>query len=212
MSDLPHTCLLLIVLCNFYVLSTGRLANLIRILSVEGVLLSLIPLPAALAGSAHAAILVAGTLAVKGVIMPALLMRALRSIDEPLDSRPIVGAVYSLIPGFFILAAAFVAGLHIPLGDAFDPLIGGVGLATLVTSMLYMVNSRKAISQVIGFFIMENGILILAVGIRHGLPFVIEIAILFDLLLAAMIFGGFIRRMHEVFTHTDTSRMRKLKG
>lgn len=213
MNDLLHTSLFLIVLCNFYMLSTGRLANLIRILSMEGALMALLPAPAALAGSAHAIILVVGTLAAKSIVMPTFLMRTVRSIDEPPESQPIVGFVYSLILGFIILALAFVAGLYVPLGPgAGSRLHGAVGLSTLLTGMLFMVNSRKAISQVIGFLIMENGILILAVGISQGLPFVIEIAVLFDILLAAMIFGGFIHRMHDVFMHTDVSRMHKLKG
>lgn len=205
--------LILLVISNFYILSTGRYANAVRAVAIQGCLISLLPLPEVLAGSMHAIFLSGGTLIVKAVLLPILLMKVLQSTDEFKVVQPFLGAVASLLLGFVMLAAAFLAGLAIPLpSHENDVLMGAVGLSTLLTGMLLMVNRRKAISQVIGFLILENGILILSLRISRGLPFVIELAILLDILLAAMIFGGFIQSIHDIYSHTDVSRMRKLKG
>ena len=205
--------LILLVLSNFYILSTGRYANAIYAVAFQGCLISVLPLPEVMAGSIHAFFLAAGTLIIKGMILPILLNRVLRSTEEFRVVQPFLGPGASLLLGFIILASAFVAGLAIPLPvRANDVLMGAVGLSTILTGMLLMVNRRKAISQVAGFLIMENGILILSLRISRGLPFVIDLAILLDVLLAAMIFGGFIQRIHAIYSHTDVSRMRKLKG
>lgn len=213
MTGLIPAILILLVICNLYALSTTRYAHAIRAIAVQGFLIAALPLPQVLAGSLHAMFLTAGTLAVKAVLLPVLLMRVLQTTDEFKVVQPFLGSVASLLLGFLMLAAAFLAGLIIPLPvHEHDVLMGATGLATLLTGMLLMVNRRKAVSQVIGFLALENGILILSLRISRGLPFVIELAILLDVLLAAMIFGGFIQSIHEIYSHTDVSRMRKLKG
>lgn len=205
--------LVLMVLTNFYILNTGRYVNAVRAIALQGFLVSLLPLPDVLAGSGHAIFLAAGTLLIKGVIMPVILMRVLRSTDEFRAAQSFLGPVASVLLGFATLAAAFWAGVAIPgASRPHDILMGAVGLSTILTGMMLMVNRRKAIGQVIGFLILENGILTLSLRLSPGLPFVIELAILFDVLLAAMIFGGFIQSVHDIFAHTDVSRMRKLKG
>ncbi|OGH62856.1 MAG: hypothetical protein A3G34_16630 [Candidatus Lindowbacteria bacterium RIFCSPLOWO2_12_FULL_62_27] len=205
--------LVLVVITNFYILNTGRYVNSVRSIALQGCLLAVLPLPEALAGSPQALFLSAGTLIVKGILMPLILIRVIRSTDEFRVAQPFLGPVASVLVGFAILAAAFRAGALIPAPlRPHDGLMGAVGLATILTGMLIMVNRRKAVGQVIGFLILENGILILSLRISRGLPFVIEMAVLFDVLLAAMIFGGFIQSVHETFAHTDVSRMRKLKG
>lgn len=213
MNNLADTCLVLIVLCNLSILSAGRLSHLVRALAAEGVLLAVLLVPQALGGEYHMLWIAAGTLLVKGVAMPMLFMRALRSIDEPLDAKPIVGYMISLVVGFGILVSAFVVGLATPSRvHSGNVLMGAVGLSTLFCGIFIMVNRRKALAEVIGFLVMENGILLLSRHITPGLPWVIEFAILFDILVAAMIFGGFVQTMHSLFLHTDVSRMRKLRG
>ncbi len=213
MSGEYSAILVLVVITNFYILNTSRYIISARAIALQGCLLSLLPLPDAFAGSPQAMFLSAGTLMVKGILMPVILIRAIRSTDEFRVAQPFLGHVASVLLGFVILVAAFWAGAAIPLPTRpHDVLMGAVGLATILTGMMIMVNRRKAVGQVIGFLILENGILILSLRISRGLPFVIEMAILFDVLLAAMIFGGFIQSVHETFSHTDVSRMRKLKG
>ncbi|MBI4178939.1 hypothetical protein HY522_05930 [bacterium] len=205
--------LVLVVITNFYILNTGRYVNAVRAVALQGCLLSLLPLPQALAGSPEAVFLAAGTMIVKGVLMPLILVRVIHSTDEFRVVHPFLGPVASVLLGFAILAVAFRAGAAIPGAvHPHDALMGAVGTATVLCGMLIMVNRRKAVGQVIGFLILENGVLVLSLRISRGLPFVIELAILFDVLLAAMIFGGFIQSVHAQFSHTDVSRMRKLKG
>jgi len=87
-----------------------------------------------------------------------------------------------------------------------------VSLLVMFDGMFIMIFRMKAIAQVIGLLIMENGLFICAVSLCGSMPFLVEIAIFFDVFVCVMVMGVFIYRINELFTHIDVSRLTSLKG
>ena len=88
----------------------------------------------------------------------------------------------------------------------------GVAGFVLLTGIFLMVSRIKALAQVIGLLLAENGIFLAATVIPGGMPFFVEIALFFDVLVSVMILGLFIYRINAIFTHIDVSKLSGLKG
>ena len=84
-------------------------------------------------------------------------------------------------------------------------------LACILLSFLMMITRRKAVSQVIGFLAMENGLFFAATSATYGMPMVVELGILFDVLVAALVFGVFFFHIRETFESLDIHHLEKLK-
>ena len=100
----------------------------------------------------------------------------------------------------------------IPSSERLDQLAMSIALFMMLVGIWLMVSRIKAMAQVIGLLMMENGVFLAATIIPGGTPFFIEIAIFFDILVSAMIFGLFIYRINAIFTHIDVSKLTGLKG
>jgi hydrogenase-4 component E len=75
-----------------------------------------------------------------------------------------------------------------------------------------MVSRKKALMQVIGLVVLENGIFVAAITTTSGMPLVIEIGIFFDLLIGVLLMGVFVFRIRDTFEHVDVSKLRRLRG
>lgn len=87
-----------------------------------------------------------------------------------------------------------------------------VSLLVVFEGMFLMVFRKKALAQVIGLLVMENGLFLCAVSLCGSMPFIVEIAIFFDVFVCVMVTGVFIYRIKELFTHIDVSKLSSLKG
>jgi hydrogenase-4 component E len=87
----------------------------------------------------------------------------------------------------------------------------GVGLACVLLSFLVMITRKKAMTQIIGFLSMENGLLFSATNATYGMPMVVELAIALDVLIGAIIFGIFFFQIRETFESLDLKFFEKLK-
>ena len=87
-----------------------------------------------------------------------------------------------------------------------------VSLTIVLTGFFIMVFRMKAVSQIIGLLVMENGIFLLATSIAGGMPFFVEMAIFLDVLLSVIILNVFVYRINKMFTHIDAAKLNKLKG
>jgi hydrogenase-4 component E len=84
-------------------------------------------------------------------------------------------------------------------------------MASILLSFLMMIARRKAVSQVVGFLAMENGLFFAATSTTYGMPMVVELGILFDVLVATLIFGVFFFHIRETFESLDIHHLEKLK-
>lgn len=211
MTDLSNLCLLLVILINFFALGSSRLGACIHAVALQGAVLAL--LPVAVHGlTGHALFLAAGALALKGVLIPWLLLRAIREVHIRREMEPLIGFVPTLLLGALATAAAFIFADLLPLaGEHHGELFIPTSLATLFTGFLLLISRRKAITQVVGYLILENGIFIFGILLAEAMPLMVEAGILLDLLVGVFVMGIVIGQINREFSSLDTEQLSALK-
>ena len=211
MADLNNLCLLVVILINFFVLGSSRLGACIHAVALQGAVLALLPLTAH-GVSGHTVLLAAGAFALKGVFIPRLLLRAIREVRIRREMEPLIGFVPTLLLGALVTAGSIIFGDLLPLvaahqGGLFIP----TALATLFAGFLLLISRRKAITQVVGYLILENGIFIFGVLLVEAMPLMVEAGILLDLLVAVFVMGIVIGQINREFSTLDTEQLSALK-
>ena len=203
--------LLIVILVNFFTLGSARLVACIRAVAFQGALLALLPL-AAHGLSGHALILGAGALAFKGIFIPWLLLRAIREVRIRREVEPFIGFVPTMVIGALVTAGAFIFSGFLPLAPEHQAgLFVPTALATMASGFLLLITRRKAITQVLGYLILENGIFIFAVLLSTAIPLMVEAGILLDLLVGVFVMGIVLNQISREFSTLNTERLTALK-
>jgi hydrogenase-4 component E len=170
-------------------------------------------LATAYAHHAREAYLVAGlVLIVKVVIIPYGLLRVSERLKVARGVRASTSSAQSVFvtAGLILLAYLVVQPYVRALGLRPDML--GAAVALVLTGAFLMVSRKTALMQVIGLLVLENGIFLAALTTTFGMPLVVEIGIVFDLLMGVLVMGLFVFRIRDTFEHLDVSRLRRLRG
>ncbi|KGO35524.1 MAG: hypothetical protein WBN83_16945 [Desulfoprunum sp.] len=203
--------LLLVIPLNFFILGSSRLGACIRTTALQGSILALVSLlvhPV----TAHTLFLAGAALALKGLLMPWLLFRAIRQVQIRREIEPLIGYVPTLLLGTLAMAGAFIFSDLLPLIEAHrGSMIVSVGLATLATGFLVLATRRKALTQVLGYLIFENGVFIFGMLLSEAMPVIVEAAVLLDLLVAVFIMGIVINQISREFPTTDMENLSSLR-
>jgi len=203
--------LVLVLLINFISLGTSRLMFSIRAVAVQGVILGILP------GlihrfSWHLVGITAGIIAAKGFIIPWLLTRAVRSAEIKREVEPFLGYVPTLLLGALFTALSFGFASKLPLlPEHQNYMFVPASIATLMAGFLILTTRRKAISQVIGYLVLENGIFIFGLLLADAMPIMVEAGVLLDLLVGTFVMGIVINHISREFSSLDTSRLTSLK-
>ena len=211
MNSLADQFLVLCLLLNFTVLGTSRLNFSLRAVALQGVLLGILP---ALIHpfSWHLLAIVVGIIVVKGALIPILIIRAIRKAEIQREFVPFVGYIPSLVLGGIFTAVAFVFAARLPLAPEHEGLLFvPASIATIMCGFLILMGRRKAISQVIGYLIMENGIFIFGLLLADAMPVMVEAGALLDLLVGIFVMGIVINHINREFSTLDTSRLSALR-
>jgi hydrogenase-4 component E len=211
MQNLTELVLLLVVLTNFAVLGTTRLSTCIRTLAAQGVLLGVLALALAAQPSFHALALGVGTIAVKGIVLPWLLQRAIREAAIRREVEPIVGFTASLLLGAIAVALGFAIAERLPLEQVQQALLVPVSLATLLVGFIVMTTRRKAITQVVGYLLLENGIYLFGLTQTGSVPFLLEVGVLLDVFVGVFIMGIVVFHINRAFDSLDSSHLTELR-
>ncbi|HOW66009.1 MAG TPA: hydrogenase [Candidatus Paceibacterota bacterium] len=205
--------LVLIVLTNLRLLASGRLGAAIRTVALQGVLLAALPLMAHEPGHFwRAGALALGTMALKGIVFPWLLFRALREADVEREVNPYVGYFTSLLAGVLGLAVALRLSARLPgLPTTASPLLVPVAVFSILAGLLLIVGRRRAVSQVLGFLVLENGVYTFGVGVMREVSLLVEVAVLLDVLVAVFVMGIALFHINREFDHIDADRLSSLK-
>jgi hydrogenase-4 component E len=197
---------------NLIALGTSRLPALIRAMSAQGVILGVMPVLMGHELDWRVVLVAVATLAGKGLVIPSLLRRATRTaqIDRELD--PPIGFVSSLLLGSMGSMAALWLGQMLPLlpEHAGTLLVPGA-LATVFTGFLLMMGRAKAISQVCGYLILENGIYLFGLLLIKATPLLVEGGVLLDLTVGVFIIGIIVDRIQRAFDSLDTRHLTSLR-
>jgi hydrogenase-4 component E len=149
-------------------------------------------------------------IAAKGALIPAFLAWTAGRIGLQRDRGAFLNPALALLAGCAALAAGFFLTSQVRAAAAPAPGAAGMALALLLIGMLLMITRRLAISQVIGFLVLENGIFLYAITQTHGMPLMIEMGVVLDLLVGVMVAGLVIFRLNRSFEHIDVTQLRGL--
>ena len=207
------SCILTVFLA-LSVLATNRIVGMIKIFALQSFLLSLVPLflhADAIAG--RDIMLSLGTMVLKAVLVPAILFWAIRHISMRSEIRPIIGLGTSILCGAVLIAVAFWVSLSLRLpGKLFSSLILPCSLATMLLGFMIMVTRTRAITQVLGYLVIENGIFLFAVSLFDVMPVLVEMGILLVIFVAVFIMAIVLNHINEEFERTRGSERRPKWG
>lgn len=210
---LPHATalvLLLVVLTDLAVLGTMRLSTCIRALAVQGLLLGFLPILIAPTVSLHAVGLAIGTVAVKAVALPLFLVWAIREAAVRREVEPSIGPIASLLLGAAAVALAFAIAARLPEPPGSEALLVPYSLATLIIGFIVLTTRRKAVTQVVGYLMLENGIYLFGLTQTESVPFLLELGVLLDVFVGVFIMGIVVFHINREFDSIDSARLTEL--
>ena len=213
MYSLFQFVILLLLITDLIVLWSGRIIMLIRLSAVQGMLLAallLLPINGELDGE-HI-FLASAVFAMKGIGFPVFLRRtSLRLGIEPMV-RMRLGRFFPLLAGLVCLAFSMLLENRIPeVEGLFPPLLLPVALTTLFTGLIVVVSCAKALTQVIGYLVAENGIFILGIPLMTEGSMLFELSILLDVFAAIFVMAIAINHINSAFASIDLAHFRNLR-
>ena len=212
MTDLLNAILVVVLVLNLLVLGTSRILAVIRSVALQGALLGLIPLLVHEQLSARVLLVSAAAIALKGVAIPAIMTRALRDAQIKREVEPLIGLLPSMILGALATAFAMLLAAQLPLVERHaEGLLVPTSIATVLVGFILLTTRWKALSQVVGYLVLENGIFIFGMLLVEAMPFVVEMGVLLDLLVAIFVMGIILNHINREFSSLDTRQLSTLK-
>ena len=203
----------LLLLISFAMLSQRRILSLINLFALQGFVLALSTFVVAYSTTQHHLYYSAGlTLLLKVLVLPWLLHRLIRKLNVRWDVETLINIPATMLVGIALVIFAF--NLAAPIAQLAEGLtrgLIGIALACVLLSLLMMLTRRKAVTQVVAFLSLENGLFFAATSATQGMPLVVELGIALDVLVATFIFGIFFFQIRETFDSLDITHMEKLK-
>jgi hydrogenase-4 component E len=145
-------------------------------------------------------------------VIPVLIIRAIHKAEIQREFVPFIGYIPSLVLGALFTALAFIFADKLPLAPEHEGLLFvPASIATVMCGFLILMGRRKAISQVIGYLLMENGIFIFGLLLAEAMPVMVEAGALLDLLVGIFVMGIVINHISREFSTLDTSRLSNLR-
>jgi hydrogenase-4 component E len=204
--------LVLILLLNFLLLGASRLRTAIHASAFQGALLGLLTVLVHGALDPRAILVGAAAIAIKGALIPSMLRRALRDAAIRREVEPYIGFVTSLLLGAIATGAAVLFADRLPLAPEHRrSLLVPTSLATVLTGFVILATRRKAITQVVGYLVLENGIFAMGLTLHDAMPSLVEVGVLLDLLVAIFVIGIVINHISREFSSLDVARLDALK-
>ncbi len=166
-------------------------------------------------GNGELYVLAGVTLVAKVALVPWLVFRLTSGLEERVkDEVPLsLGVPSSLISALLLTGIAFAAAVRLPLAGPLLPSSGfAMGLAVVLIGFLFTITRLNTISQLLGILTVENGIFLGTVAIAPGLPLLVGLLILFDVLMAVLVFGVLVRFLAMRHSTVTTSHLKELAG
>jgi hydrogenase-4 component E len=202
-----------ILLLAFAMLAQRRLPQLINLFALQGFCLCLATLVAAASTSQVHLYYSAGlTLALKVLLLPWILRRLVRQLKIKGEVEALINIPTIMLVGIVLVMVAFNVAL--PISEFSQTITRGtlgIALAVVMLAFLMMITRQKAITQVVGFLSMENGLFLAATSATYGMPMVVELGIALDVLVGVIILGVFFFQIRDQFDSLDIRHMEKLK-
>lgn len=203
-----------VLICTYAIVLAKRIHALIRFFRFQSIFLFLATLIFAVEHKNPEVFVIAGLLLVmKVILIPYFLQQFVKkmNVEERLGLfiNPVLSLVIALI--FTYISSVFTLNVF-SVKERFIAISFAVSFTVIFVGFFIMVFRMKAVSQIIGLLVMENGIFLLATAIAGGMPFFVEIATFFDVFVCVIIIGIFMYRVNKVFTHIEVHKLTDLRG
>jgi hydrogenase-4 component E len=211
--DVAHLFAGSLVLASFMLLYQDRLTGLINTFALHALVVSLsVAWQASIQLAPHLYITAAIALIVKAMIIPSVLHRIIVRLEIHRTIEPVVGIGLTMLAGIGLVALSIMVMMPITAEAgtlAREDL--AFSLSVILLGLLMMISRRNAVSQVIGFMSIENGLILAATGAK-GMPLVVEISVAFSILIALIVIGIFLFRIRERFETVDVHLLHEHRG
>lgn len=202
-----------VLLTAVLILWRRELASIVRLLAVQGVFIAgLAALVAGNEGGALPYLVALGVLVLKAFVIPAVLRRVLADSGEARETEPLVNVAASLLAAALLTLLAYVVSQPlVALAPSAATRALPVGIAVVLLGFFVLVTRRRALSQVVGFLLLDNGITTTAFLAASGVPLVVELGVSLDVLLVVLVLQILAARMRTTFGGTDLDELNELR-
>ncbi|HEV8356893.1 MAG TPA: hypothetical protein VGQ17_09040 [Gemmatimonadales bacterium] len=210
MRSLAEVLLFFVILTDFGVLAMSRLSACIRAVAAQGLLLGILSLVVEGAWSVHGVGLALGTILIKAVFLPWFLRWAIREASVRREVEPLVGYMASFLLGAAALAVSFAVAARLPPIES-GPLLVPVALATVIIGLVVLITRTKAVSQVVGYLMLENGIYIFGLTQIRRVPFLVDAGVLLDVFVGVFVMGIVVFHINREFDSISAAQLTELR-
>jgi hydrogenase-4 component E len=212
MTSLLSSLVAALLLVNLVALGTSRIGTVVRAVALQGVILGMLALAAHGELDYRIGVLVVASVGIKGWLIPVILFRALRNVAIKREVEPSLGFLPSLLLGALATVLSVAAANRLPLVETrLAPLLIPASFATIAAGFILITARRKAISQVLGYLVLENGIFVFGLLLVEAMPFLVEVGVLLDLFVGIFVLSIIIHHINREFASLDTRRLSLLR-
>jgi hydrogenase-4 component E len=205
-------CLIAALALNFVALGVSRIRGVINAVALQGILLGIFPVFVHSDIGLRGLLLVGVTIVLKGFVIPGFLVHAMREANIQHEVKPVVNYMSSLLLGAMGTGLALVFSYTLPLVEEHaGMLLVPASLSTVWTGFLMLTTRRKAIMQVLGYLLLENGIFLFGLLLLEAMPFLVEVGVLLDLFTGVFVMGIIIHHISREFASISTEHLSELK-
>lgn len=212
-SQLVNLCSALLLLTCFAIIAQRRLSACVDLFALQSVFLAVTAsLVAFLTGAHHIYIAAALTVVIKAIVLPRILKAVIERLNVKRELELNINIPSSLlICGVLVILAFYITQPIISLGFLLTQDSLAIALSIVLIGFFIMIARKKAVTQVIGFLVIENGLFLGATAAAYGMPLIVELGVFFDILVAGLIIGVYTHRLQDTFDSVDTSKLTGLK-
>ena len=211
--DVAHLLAGGLLLVSFMMLYQDRLPALFNVFALQAVILALsVGWQAYVQAAPHLYVTAGIALIFKAIIIPVALRQIVLKLGIYREIEPVVGIGSTMLAGMGLVALSLALMLRVTAeADALAREDLAFALSVVLLGLLMMVTRRNAVSQVVGFMSLENGLVLAATGAK-GMPLVVEISVAFSILIAFIVIGIFLFRIRERFDTVDVQALDRFRG
>lgn len=212
MNELINAIFVLILALNLFALGSSRIISVIRIVALQGVLMGFLPLLIHSHLSFSALLSSAAAISLKGFIIPAIMVKAMRDVQIKREVEPLFGLLPCTIIGALVTAVVFlVCGRGRELGPPELSLIIPTSITLVLVGFILLTTRLKSLTQVLGYLVLENGIYVFSLLLIEAIPLVVEMGMLLDLFVTIFIVSIISNKINRTFASLDTRNLSSLK-
>lgn len=209
-----NTVAVIVLLLEFLMLRAALLRAQVRLYAAQSLAVSVLAVVVAAGrGIPELYVLAAVSILLKAIIVPAVILRLMHNASAEIAGSGALGIASEVILSIVVAAFGFFVVGALGIHSAVLPATAlSLSIAVVLVAFMLMIVRRDVVSQAVGFFSLENGVSVASLVVAAGLPLILEVAFLFDLLVAVVVFGVLMRLHHGRTKSLSTATLTRLRG